>query len=520
MANPLSKIDDVAWKDLSHAYGSAVDVPEMLRAFAFGSREQREIAFEGWWGTIIHQGTYYPATVAVIPFLVEIAFSSETADRYEIIDELQGIGRGWIDARTGWRPRPYFTRYANAQKRRHDDSAFVQAAFESVNRYAQEFCAAMLLDDQPPNDAIATAFLLSILVQHPRLALLTLLQAYDHQKPSHVRAQILIAIKELLANCESCNLPTVDLVEAIMPRMRAVSNDHDSNLSEDVQTAASLVLLQFGDSTDELPALERLRTACERDDPFLECRSNPHSWNLAWMINGALENKPHIRRTWITRQIGTTVHERLKDYIRLATSYCERYRLGPDTFVPELVKRLADAQGEHRESILYALSGLGGQGLAELERLATEQNDELAATKLEMFRNNWKSSLIRELDVLPAPSIVMNDRLAEVTQFLEKDHLPTRIRAIREYLALTGDRLKTAELAASAWRPDFVALQLLEIIGECGSVAADLVPELKLLINSEERCVSAGWLQGICSLDEAIAELAKRAISRIEAPTG
>lgn len=70
----LGSLDQVDWNALSHAYGPATNVPDVLRAFAFGSDSERTKRLEEeWWGTIIHQGTYYSATKAVVPFLIEIA---------------------------------------------------------------------------------------------------------------------------------------------------------------------------------------------------------------------------------------------------------------------------------------------------------------------------------------------------------------------------------------------------------------------------------------------------------------
>jgi hypothetical protein len=68
----LEGLDEVGWTELSHAYGSANDVPAMLRQAASGGHAAKE-ALEDLYGIVFHQGTVYTATVATVPFLIELA---------------------------------------------------------------------------------------------------------------------------------------------------------------------------------------------------------------------------------------------------------------------------------------------------------------------------------------------------------------------------------------------------------------------------------------------------------------
>jgi hypothetical protein len=49
-------VDDVPWRDLRHAYGTAHDVPALLRALGSASGEADE-ALGALFGSICHQGT-------------------------------------------------------------------------------------------------------------------------------------------------------------------------------------------------------------------------------------------------------------------------------------------------------------------------------------------------------------------------------------------------------------------------------------------------------------------------------
>lgn len=69
----LRGLDEAGWDELSHAYGKAVDTPDLLRQAASPDGEAAQKAVSELNGSIFHQGTVYSATVAAVPFLVELA---------------------------------------------------------------------------------------------------------------------------------------------------------------------------------------------------------------------------------------------------------------------------------------------------------------------------------------------------------------------------------------------------------------------------------------------------------------
>lgn len=82
----LDGIDQIDWGALQHAYGSAADVPELLRALAEPDAATAQLKARAsaakrtvfdqvtWelWGNVFHQGTVYEASPSAIPFLIEI----------------------------------------------------------------------------------------------------------------------------------------------------------------------------------------------------------------------------------------------------------------------------------------------------------------------------------------------------------------------------------------------------------------------------------------------------------------
>lgn len=85
----LDQLDEVPWEKLTHAYGSASDVPAMLRALAEGDPDALSELF----GNIWHQGTVYEATAFAVPFLIEL-LDVDSVDRLGVLELLRSIANG------------------------------------------------------------------------------------------------------------------------------------------------------------------------------------------------------------------------------------------------------------------------------------------------------------------------------------------------------------------------------------------------------------------------------------------
>ena len=95
----LDGLDQVEWSRLRHAFGTAEDVPQLLRALTSPSPDERRAAIGDLYGNIWHQGTIYEATPYAVPFLIELAASDKTPSRYEILIYLGTLadGSSYID---------------------------------------------------------------------------------------------------------------------------------------------------------------------------------------------------------------------------------------------------------------------------------------------------------------------------------------------------------------------------------------------------------------------------------------
>src|SRR5437773_2022307 len=75
----------VDWASLRHAYGTAVEIPTLLKS-AESAPAPDHYDREPWfslWSSLCHQGDVYPASYAAVPELVRIAQSRDGSARAE-----------------------------------------------------------------------------------------------------------------------------------------------------------------------------------------------------------------------------------------------------------------------------------------------------------------------------------------------------------------------------------------------------------------------------------------------------
>lgn len=85
-------LDQIDWASMYHAYGSAEGVPELLRQLVSHDPGERELALDGLYGAVHHQGDIYECTIACLPFLLEAVGNPNVPDRGEILELLASIG--------------------------------------------------------------------------------------------------------------------------------------------------------------------------------------------------------------------------------------------------------------------------------------------------------------------------------------------------------------------------------------------------------------------------------------------
>lgn len=82
---------------MSHAYGTAEEVPDLLVAMASDDEQVRDKAFSRFYGAVHHQGDVYACTMAAVPFLVELAEAEHSPARAELVRLLASISASCLD---------------------------------------------------------------------------------------------------------------------------------------------------------------------------------------------------------------------------------------------------------------------------------------------------------------------------------------------------------------------------------------------------------------------------------------
>src|SRR5258708_35879555 len=73
----MLSLDDPRWAELKHAYGSASDIPALLRQLeCLPSSDGRDEPWFSLWSALAHQGDVYSASFAAVPHVVKALASA------------------------------------------------------------------------------------------------------------------------------------------------------------------------------------------------------------------------------------------------------------------------------------------------------------------------------------------------------------------------------------------------------------------------------------------------------------
>ena len=92
----LEDLDKINWSKLSHAYGSAEDVPDLLRALTSTDKGIRDNAYDTLNNYILHQGDIYEVTPYTVPFLIELLEQPLVEEKEHILYILDWIALQYI----------------------------------------------------------------------------------------------------------------------------------------------------------------------------------------------------------------------------------------------------------------------------------------------------------------------------------------------------------------------------------------------------------------------------------------
>lgn len=196
----LDHLDAINWSTLTHAYGPATDVPDMLRALNAADRKERHAAFHAAYGNIFHQGTRYTATPHAIPFLIELAATPDAHDPGEVLTLLTHCVAGYLSPTFGpatasgaiWGA-------AVAPMLDYGETAEILAACERAAEPAIPVALRLLTDGPPDVRARAAHLLAALRAFAPRHDLVAQVRArLSTESEPAVRAMLAFALTHLL----------------------------------------------------------------------------------------------------------------------------------------------------------------------------------------------------------------------------------------------------------------------------------------------------------------------------------
>lgn len=88
-------LDDIDWRSMKHAYGSAGDVPRMLADWVGPDPDASRLAVADLWSCLFHQGDLHPTAAVAGPFFVEALRTGPDhvfADAYFFLDHMVAPG--------------------------------------------------------------------------------------------------------------------------------------------------------------------------------------------------------------------------------------------------------------------------------------------------------------------------------------------------------------------------------------------------------------------------------------------
>jgi hypothetical protein len=158
----LDRLDCIPWQCLHHAYGSADDVPRLLRALAQSGRQQED-ALRELFGNIWHQGTVYEASPYAVPFLVELAAEPSLTRRDEILGLIGALAKGdsylAVHAQPGLKMGELLRQEQDFEERLENELQNVRSTRRAVFEHRDVICK--LLRDTTPMVRAGAAHVLS-----------------------------------------------------------------------------------------------------------------------------------------------------------------------------------------------------------------------------------------------------------------------------------------------------------------------------------------------------------------------
>ncbi|MFF5262214.1 HEAT repeat domain-containing protein [Actinomadura viridis] len=352
----LPGLDRVEWSTLRHAYGSAGDVPELLRRIA--EDQDAPDAVSDLTNKIYHQGGFVcSAATAALPFMVLLAGAAEVTVRRRVVELLghlagQAVHAAPRNVARGWRPA-------------------WQAALPSL---------LALLDDADVEVRRGLTRALSEAAADADPVVTALCDRYSREEDPAVRTGIILAVGELAAGCSADVLPEA----AIWLRGLREHADPQVRLAAAVALDQAIAAQRLGTDLDTLiEALGDDGIGVWRDVPWvcaMPARLTEHyggsAARLVGWVDGRLGDDATTRTEVSLAFIGHRDADRRVGAVRAAAEVFSTWRSPGERLLPALAERTADPAGAVRAYATHVLAAAGEETDQYRDLLAARLSDD------------------------------------------------------------------------------------------------------------------------------------------------
>lgn len=280
-------LNAIPWSDLTHAYGSAEEVPRWLRQLASHDEHARAEAIHHLHAAICHQGWICPATGYAVPSLVELLQGPTIQGKAEILSLLVEIaGADPLDEET-WRTNPEVPEWEVPAHIPFKD------AHEAIERGIPVYCALL---DAPAVDVRMWAARLLVLFPDHAQGLWPMLQAgFEREGAEQGRANLVLALGDLALSLPEKHGFFLELFQAEQSLL--------------VTFATELALTRLAREETPEAVVQRLAQVMMHDPPSLEpyrvlpCAGEPARVAARWTLFYLGAQRLQFLIPWLREQL-------------------------------------------------------------------------------------------------------------------------------------------------------------------------------------------------------------------------
>lgn len=195
----LEGLDSIQWSALNHAYGSADDVPDLIRSLLQPDDDTRDRTLYALYSNIWHQGTVYQATPYAVPFLIELLSSPTVTRKYDILIYLSHLAQGntYLD-----NPQDNYLFVDNRDldifhQQLETELNYVRRTYIAVRDGIEAYFQLMLNKHEDLQTRMAVPYLLSNFTEFQTMIVPRLLRLLPTEQHRLMRASIIMTLRYL-----------------------------------------------------------------------------------------------------------------------------------------------------------------------------------------------------------------------------------------------------------------------------------------------------------------------------------